>query len=395
MSLYLLDTIASQTCNPREKVLEELKQEKLDFEKHSLETITSILSEDLINPILLILFDESLDTRNLEDKVKLIREGSYGDLQIVPFSLGEIKYISSDSLGEIKAYRFCDENTLKNTILWIKSFLGLGIIPKKNNIFISYRATDLGKKHAEGIEAALEKKGFNIWRDESRDEDHEGKLTIGQSVQEEIKKSLKNSSLVLLVDTPCAPESKWVRDEINTAVSNLIPVLPVVFKNGTDLATGTRFRALMEIQRSVIKNDTDQNYDDVLNYLESFLASLYKVKVHIPAKVSRLFLHREYDWKLLPDLKTLYLSTKQKKYSKNSVISQLPIYESFYSKAINRLIKYIGSSDQVFNYRVFIYTGSQLSKDEKEALIDSNLDISSKDIALLHHQELEGFLSEI
>src|SRR5438874_2898139 len=131
----------------------------------------------------------------------------------------------------------------------VGAMLGLKLRRRDNQILISYRAKD-GTSIATQIHDHLASLGYRVWLDEARDPvDEEPNILPGKEVQGEIRKALSGSNLLLLVDTPAAGESGWIKYEIDTANADLLPVLPVCLRPKGDRRKGPQFRSLRDLQR--------------------------------------------------------------------------------------------------------------------------------------------------
>ena len=123
-----------------------------------------------------------------------------------------------------------------------------------NQIFISYRTAD-GSAIAVQLYDHLSSLGYLPWRDEAREFDGEPQILPGSPVQQAIDDALSKANLVMLIDTPSAPHSPWIKHEVDTANSLLLPILPICFRDANDPKKGPRFRSLLDLQRWVeLKN---------------------------------------------------------------------------------------------------------------------------------------------
>src|SRR5258708_1801715 len=142
---------------------------------------------------------------------------------IIPVGTNPDLPVPPDPISGTKAAKYDGSAELTGRI--VKSagvFLGLALRPGSQRIFVSYRASD-GTHLARAIYDRLKDAGFEPWLDEA-----EENLVIGDVVQERIRSSVDSAAMVLLIDTPDAPDSKWVSIEIDMAIAQLVPVLPVV-----------------------------------------------------------------------------------------------------------------------------------------------------------------------
>ncbi|MCP4546711.1 MAG: toll/interleukin-1 receptor domain-containing protein [bacterium] len=98
----------------------------------------------------------------------------------------------------------------------VRGILGLEVFPRQRKVFISYRRKD-GEEIARSVRENLCAAGYVAFLDIF---DIEG----GAPVQERIMEEIGDKDFVLLIDTPAARQSDWVRSEIVEALSLRIPV---------------------------------------------------------------------------------------------------------------------------------------------------------------------------
>ena len=101
--------------------------------------------------------------------------------------------------------------------------------PKKYDLFISYRR-DGGEHLAKNLRDALTERGYHVFFDLES-------LRTGK-FNEKLFEVIKNCERFLLVLTPhaldrCINEEDWVRKEIECALKNDIPVVPILTRNFT------------------------------------------------------------------------------------------------------------------------------------------------------------------
>ena len=87
--------------------------------------------------------------------------------------------------------------------------------------------------------------------DEAKEIDGEPSILPGSPVQKQIDEALEKANLVLLIDTPSAPASPWIKHEVDTADALLLPILPLCFRDKDDRKVGPRFPSLLALQRWV------------------------------------------------------------------------------------------------------------------------------------------------
>ena len=144
------------------------------------------------------------------------------------------------------------DDLYEQLLTWLLNQVGLRVASAARSVFISYRTAD-GRPVAERLEQGLGERGYQVFRDNKRDDDGLPLLHIGGRVQEQIRQEIPKHSLLLVVDSPQVVASGWVHEEINTALTAMRPILPVVIENpgGSRVPQGGRFSALREMQTEV------------------------------------------------------------------------------------------------------------------------------------------------
>ncbi|MCD5401355.1 toll/interleukin-1 receptor domain-containing protein [candidate division NPL-UPA2 bacterium] len=143
----------------------------------------------------------------------------------------------------------------------------LGLTEKERKVFISYRRTD-GLGMADQLFDNLSRRKFTVFLDRFD-------VESGRDFQQEIKESLEEIVFLLVIESPDAYQSKWIReDEVNYAlkhhmailivtwpsIQNPIPNtegLPRIYLNNNDLITVGNYQKL-----------SDQALDRIVNELE-------------------------------------------------------------------------------------------------------------------------------
>ena len=98
----------------------------------------------------------------------------------------------------------------------VGAMLGLRLQARDGKVFISYRTLD-GENIATQIHEHLLSFGYRPFLDSAREIDGETTILPGSPVQKQIDDGLTQSNLVLLIDTPSAPNSVWIKHEVDTA----------------------------------------------------------------------------------------------------------------------------------------------------------------------------------
>jgi hypothetical protein len=283
----------------------------------------------------------------------------------------------------------------------VGTMLGLRLRHQDNKIFISYRASD-GTSIAKQVFDFFKENGFEVWLDEAKDEyDGEGKIPGGADVQEVIEQNLLQADLVLLIDTPKTRESNWIRLEINHANANLIPILPVCFREMKDHRRGPRLLSLKALQRWVEiveyrdANDyimNNDNLDKVLGELEAYLCDIFRRKLRIPEVARRQFLLHGFNWSSIDPTKHLYGSMKQLgNRLKRVIVSKCSIFDEVYTPALKFFVEHCFTLSP--NYSLFIYDGEVLSDNEIQQICDQEKVRDCQNLIVLHHQEISILLA--
>ena len=101
----------------------------------------------------------------------------------------------------------------------VRGYLGLEAFAREKRVFISYRRSD-GKAQAETIHDHLWQDRFVAFLDTFS-------IEAGAPVQDRIMREIVDKDLILLIESPDAAASPWVRDEIFEAGRQRIPVCAV------------------------------------------------------------------------------------------------------------------------------------------------------------------------
>lgn len=302
-------------------------------------------------------------------------------------------------LDGIKALPF-DADGFARGCARIGARLGLALRSRDHTIFISYRAVD-GTSLAAQFENYLKSEGYNVWRDDARD-DFDGQTSIrpGEPVQQQIEANLSRADLVLLLDTPRASESEWINIEISLANGNLIPVLPVLFRRRNERVLCSRFRMLDTLQRTVALDlpgsdappSVDQSFlERVLTEMEAFLCEIFQRRLSLPLQVRNAFLADNYDWNQRDRFVYEALKKSQGRLV-HRVFSHCSPFDGVYDPALRTFVQHFRGIDPRANYALYVYDGlvippAQLRQIERAAEL-----VNSTEVILLHHSEVLAVL---
>jgi len=275
----------------------------------------------------------------------------------------------------------------------IGAFLGLCLQPRDHRIFVSYRSQD-GSEIARDLYNRLQSAGFRPWLDVAE----EGNLPPGSDVQQRIRQQLSTAALVLLIDTPAAPASEWIRYEIDHANADLIPILPVV-AGPPDVS---RFQSLRALQRRVpIKPDgvcnaplKEEEWERVTEQLEQLLEESYRRRLLVPSRTKEAFEKNQFRWQTLDARKQIFRTERDFDTMGLKILAISSFFDPQYLPAIDTFRDYVTSypGNPEINYRLFVYDRDQvLSNAEIRELRRTTGDFC----LFAHHSELPYLIPRI
>lgn len=318
---------------------------------------------------------------------------------LLPVSIDPASRKPPRAAASIKALEYDDtakgaDGRLVNRV---GAMLGLRIQGRDSKIFISYRASD-GTAIAQQLHSHLASLGHQPFLDEAKEIDGETKILPGTPVQEQIDEALSAANLVLLIDTPAAPASPWIKHEIDTANALLLPILPIVFRDGGDRRLVPRFRSLLALQRWIPlqrPHDTadpplsDGQLDQIVTEAETYMCEIFRRKCRVPFIVEKEFLSRGFAWKVLDKRLLMFQSSKsQSARLQTNVLSHCSLFDSIYTPAMKRFGEFLRTSDRC-NFSLFIYDGELLTEPQLQEIVEAQ---NEPNIIILHHQELAALI---
>jgi hypothetical protein len=315
---------------------------------------------------------------------------------LLPVSVDPAARKPPEAAAEIKALPYDEHAKDRRRRLTNRAgaMLGLRIQGRDSKIFISYRASD-GTAIAEQLYAHLTSLGHRPFLDEAVEIDGDTKILPGTKVQNQIDEALKDATLMLLIDTPDAPGSRWIKHEILTAGASLLPILPICFRDVGDKNKGPRFRSLLALQRwvqlpsSAAKPPlTDAELDEIQQEAELYMCEIFKRKLRVPFVVKKEFSSRGFLWEVLDQQLLMFLSSKLRKRFQTRVLSHCSLFDPSYTPAMRRFADFFKTTAQS-NFNLFIYDGELLPEPELQDIIET---LDESNIIILHHQELAALI---
>src|SRR5208282_2451334 len=278
----------------------------------------------------------------------------------------------------------------------VGGMLGLRVQGRDSRIFISYRATD-GAAIAKQLHAHLESVGHRAFLDEAKGFDGETTILPGSPVQKQIDEALEKANLVLLIDTPSAPASSWIKHEVDTADASLLPILPLCFRDKGDPKVGPRFPSLVALQRSVSFERPDpaddsplstSQLDRIVDEAETYLCEMFQRKCRVPFIVEKEFVSHGFAWKALDKRLLMFESSKSLTWRvRTKVLSHCSVFDPTYGPALRRFAEFLKNTPRS-NHSLFIYDGELLP----EPILRDIAEAQTEPVIILHHQELAALI---
>lgn len=273
-------------------------------------------------------------------------------------------------------------------------FLGLALTPGRQRIFISYRAAD-GTVIANDLHDRLKAAGFVPWLDEA-----DKNLQTGDDVQQIIRQNIDSAAMILLLDTPAAPQSRWIKIEVDLAIGELLPVLPVVM--GGDQIS--RFLPLKSLPRRALAKLggldgtplRDAEWDVVLGEIQQLLLLAYRRRRFLLARAQAVFAATGFQWQVVDDKLRMYRADRKKTGTiRTNAFCHCLIHDIMYIPALKAYWKYLGEypGRDALNRRVCIYDRDTVLSDAELESIDDEL--PNVNLVLAHQSELDTVALEL
>jgi hypothetical protein len=255
------------------------------------------------------------------------------------------------------------------------------------SLFISYAHRD-GWALAQALSEGLRGRGFRVFRDEDRDHDNMIAIPPGSPTQQVIQANILSHGFLLLLDTPEAERSTWVREEVSTAFGYLLPLLPVVVEpppSGMKIRQGGRFRAVRELEREVRLSSEALGHDKT----PALEAAVEKALPEIATQVVEILLEHlrsrrrlihgsrqrfetlRYSWKTHGKDRLQFAVEKPtlRRLTKRIVVQCSP-YPRLLRQVVDSLSDCFRAAEVPFNWAVLVHNALATLDDENEALGD-------------------------
>lgn len=311
---------------------------------------------------------------------------------VIPVATNQDAVRPPAPIDGIKAILFDDApDTTRRLVDSVGAFLGMALRPGENQIFISYRATD-GKIIAQDLYKRLAEAGLNPWLDEAREGKREN-LFPGANVQDVIIGHLRFASMIVMVDSPDANNSWWVKAEIDTAIGDLIPVLPIVLGGEkaprSPTLSGLRRWANAKTHGLDGNPITDDEWKDIHHEIVQFLMRTYRSRQNIESIAQDVFDKNKYTLMWTDKIHRMFESKRSfPGVGDRRVLSHCLIQDITHLATLKAYRQYLVKMREIadFQYKICLYDGDRVLSDLEFAAQDEI--VGSLPFIRVHAQDL-------
>ncbi len=320
--------------------------------------------------------------------------------RVLPIAIQPTPRVLPAPISSIKALLYGADSPGVNgrIVSRIGAMLNLRLQGRQAKIFLSYRASD-GTKIAAQLHRYMTDLGYRPWLDEAKDLDEDVMILPGTLVQEQIDTALEEASLVLLIDTPDAPQSRWIKHEIDGADGLLLPILPICFRSIADKKVGPRFASLLALQRWISLPLPDlanaeplsiTSLESIVHTTEEYLCEILRRKCRVPHLVQKEFRSKGFSWDVLDARQSMYRSSRPRgSRLTTEVLNHCSLFDQVYAPALQAFSEFLQSA-QWAHYPLFVYDGDLLPEREVAEIVRAR---ANERVIVLHHQELATFIA--
>jgi hypothetical protein len=337
------------------------------------------------NDVLIVLFDGPDLADQARGFIEQYRADHPSSCAIIPVAVGTARQ-PPNPIGALKAAVLDGSAESAERIRRsVAAFLGLALHPGRRKVFISYRAAD-GTFLAKDLYRRLQLAGFQPWLDEA-----EENLPFGASVQDTISENIKSAGLLLLLDTPLAPHSKWISVEIDCANAQLMPVLPIVVRDKR-----SRFVQLASLRRDVQIDATgpesgplsESEWEQILAGIQDLLLVSHNRSLLLLDHAQRAFEKYEYSWSAVDERLRMYEAARRKQIA-SRVLAHCLVQDILDTSALRNYWDYVRNYPAVaqVNQKLCIYEReTPLSDNEADQIFQQ---LNNVNTILAHYNELD------
>lgn len=251
---------------------------------------TSLPAEHLTAVLVLLLTQEALTDPEVRAFVRLAAPSGFPMLPVVPETSENYDFRrlteELDYLGRLNAVGWKDSDPPGELVhTAIRRYLGLEPFRRDCRIFISYRRSD-GREAALAIYRHFRGLGYEAFLDTEDDA-----IEPGEDVQPRIHQAIPDRDFLLLIDSPDAADSPWVREEVTVALESRVAIF------GVRVGGSEGFPQVRELPCIEWGEDIAANLRDLERYVASRLATrrafdrrlrqtLEKLKILVPLEIT-------------------------------------------------------------------------------------------------------------
>jgi len=239
-------------------------------------------------------------------------------LPVLPISFRPRERLSPGDLHHLKAADW--QRDRKVIADRTKALLGLQMRRPDAEIFLSHTTRD-GASAVFQLSEHLQKAGYRTFLDEERSEhDDHPPLQIGGNISRQLRDRIKRAAALLVLDTPRAPESYWMKWEIDEATKYITPRFPILLNPDNPANPMGRFRALTGIgyrtqlvgcKLSQSKPFTPRHLDQIVDSLDRYLRDVYTRQSWKVRAIQDAFVRNGWSWESKPNRRSIFESTSQ------------------------------------------------------------------------------------
>ncbi|WP_133511626.1 toll/interleukin-1 receptor domain-containing protein [Candidatus Thiosymbion oneisti] len=227
--------------------------------------LTSLPDEHSTAVLVFLLTERALDDPKIRAFARRAEPSGFPVLPVVPEHRAfDFRSLTGDLtyLGRLNAVGW-DQGDQPGELVFtaIRRHLGLEPFRRDCRLFISYRRSD-GSAVAQAIHRYFRRLGYDAFLD-TEDE----AIEPGEAVQSCIAQAIPDRDFLLLIDSPDAADSEWVRKEVTIALENRVALFSVRI-GGTNGFPQVRGLAGIEWH-----DDEDSNLRTLERYIASTLAA--------------------------------------------------------------------------------------------------------------------------
>jgi hypothetical protein len=285
--------------------------------------------------------------------------------------------------------------------------LGMAIRPGRSKLFISYRKSDAFGA-AKQLSAHMANTGYDVFLDEADDCFDVPNLEIGEDVQARIAEKLQAANLMILLDSPLAPQSKWMRVEIEIASGKPIPIMPIVLHTA-DRAPNSRFRVVADLHRrtSVRTADidgqlslSDSQLREIAASVEHYLLHLYVCRSVQPRRLAKVFEQNSWKFDRHSKKRDLYdAGTGTSPQHTVRMLACCSFEDPVFVPSVRAFLQDIGelaADKELFARHLYLYPGNVLYPDDLNYIQRQEVpELKNANTELIHYDEAVARINKL